>query len=86
MASKKYFVGGLSKSVNGDQLRDFFERGAGPVAYAIVAYDKLTGDHRGFGFVQFLSRGAERAAEAMSGTELAGRKVSVKEAQERRAG
>lgn len=85
MVSKKYFIGGLSKSVNDDQLRDFFERRVGPVAYALVAYDKMTGDHRGFGFVQFHSKLAEPTAEALSGAELAGRRISVKEAQERRA-
>lgn len=84
MVSKKYFVGGVARSVNDDQLRDFFERQCGPVALAMVAYDKLTGEHRGFGFVQFLSRGAERAAESLSGAELAGRRLSVKEAQDRR--
>lgn len=74
------YVGNLSTDVTGDDLRQAF--GAfGQVESANVITDKLSGESRGFGFVEMPSKEEAAAAIAgMNGKEIKGRAVSVNEA------
>jgi RNA recognition motif-containing protein len=79
MGSKLY-VGGLPYSVTGDRLQEIFSE-YGSVASASVISDKFTGQSRGFGFVEMSSSGeAQKAIDALNGTDLEGRKLTVNEA------
>jgi cold-inducible RNA-binding protein len=78
----------LSYATNDAQLQEIFSA-HGIVESARVITDKFTGRSRGFGFVE-MSSGAEaqRAIQALNGTDLEGRSLTVNEArpQENRAG
>ncbi|HXG52296.1 MAG TPA: RNA-binding protein [candidate division Zixibacteria bacterium] len=78
--SNKLYVGGLPYSVTSDQLQEIFAS-HGTVESAAVIADKFTGQSRGFGFVE-MSSGAEAqsAIQALNGTELEGRTLTVNEA------
>jgi len=86
--SNKLYVGGLPYSVTEGQLQEIFAA-HGTVESTRVIADKLTGRSRGFGFVEMSSGGeAQKAIEALNGTQLDGRTLVVNEArpQERRDG
>ncbi len=48
LRTKKIFVGGLSSNTNLDDIKKYFEQFA-KVKEAMLAYDRLTNRHRGFG-------------------------------------
>jgi len=74
------YIGGLPYSVTEDQLQEIFAA-HGTVESAKVIMDKFTGRPRGFGFVEMSSGGeAQRAIQALNGTELGGRTLTVNEA------
>ncbi len=52
MRTKKIFVGGLSATTSLEDIRAYFEQFS-KVKEAMLAYDKVTNRHRGFGFVTF---------------------------------
>ena len=84
----KLYVGGLPYSVTEGQLEEIFSK-HGSVLSAHVISDKFSGRSRGFGFVEMASpEEGKRAIEALNGTDLEGRTLSVNEArpQERRQG
>jgi RNA recognition motif-containing protein len=86
--SSKLYVGGLPYSVTEGQLQEIFSA-HGTVESARVISDKLTGRSRGFGFVEMNSDAeAKKAIEALNGTQLEGRTLTVSEArpQEPRSG
>ena len=76
----KLYVGGLPYSVTDGQLTEIF--GAyGTVESARVITDKFTGRSKGFGFVEMSSAGeAQKAMEALNGSQLEGRSLVVNEA------
>jgi RNA recognition motif-containing protein len=77
---RKLYVGGLPYSVTEGQLQEIFAA-HGTVESAKVITDKFTGKPRGFGFVEMSSGGeAQRAIQALNGTELGGRTLTVNEA------
>ena len=76
--SKNLYVGNLSFDTTTDDLRQAFEA-YGTVTSASVIADRETGRSRGFGFVE-MSSGAEQAVEALNGSELQGRTITVNEA------
>ena len=79
MGSKLY-VGGLPYSITNDRLQEIFSE-HGTVESASVISDKFTGQSRGFGFVEMSSDAeAERAINALNGTDFEGRNVVVSEA------
>lgn len=81
--SKKLFVGGLSFDTNDGGLKDAFAQ-FGEVTEAKVITDRDSGRSRGFGFVTLADEEAgEKAIDAMNGTELDGRTVTVNVAKER---
>jgi RNA recognition motif-containing protein len=78
--SNKLYVGGLPYSVTEGQLQEIFAA-HGTVESARVITDKFTGQSRGFGFVELSSGGeAQKAIEALNGTQLEGRTLVVNEA------
>ena len=86
--SNKLYVGGLPYSITEGRLQEVFEA-HGTVESARVISDKFTGQSRGFGFVEMSSGGeAQKAIDALNGTQLDGRTLVVNEAkpQERRDG
>ena len=86
--SSKIYVGGLPYATTDAQLQDLFSA-HGAVESARVITDKFTGRSRGFGFVEMASNEeAQKAIQALNGTDLDGRNLTVNEArpQEKRAG
>jgi len=86
--SSKIYVGGLPYATTDAQLQEIFSV-HGTVESARVITDKFTGRSRGFGFVEMASsEEAQKAIQALNGTDLDGRNLTVNEArpQERRSG
>ncbi len=86
--TNKLYVGGLPYSVTEGRLEELFAQ-HGSVQSARVIADKFTGQSRGFGFVEMASsEEAQKAMEALNGTQLEGRTLVVNEArpQEKRMG
>jgi RNA recognition motif-containing protein len=74
------FVGNLACTLTDQELRQLFEL-YGTVDSITVMTDHETGRSCGFGFVDMLERSAARAAIAgLYGTDLAGRTLTVNEA------
>ncbi len=86
MASKLY-VGNLPHSTTDSGLNDFVTNAGFHVASAVVIRDKLTGQARGFGFVE-LAEGEDlqRAISSLNGQSLDGRQLTVNEARPQRTG
>ena len=83
------YVGNLPYDATEEQLRELF--GAhGSVERVNLITDRMTGQSRGFGFVEMVDQAAaETAIEAINGTELNGRTLNVNVARpktERRGG
>jgi RNA recognition motif-containing protein len=74
------YVGNLSFNVTEEDLRGAFQA-HGTVEKASVITDKLSGQSRGFGFVE-MPNGEEalKAISAVNGAELKGRALKVNEA------
>jgi RNA recognition motif-containing protein len=77
------YVGNLSYQVNDTELRQMFEP-FGEVSSASVIIDKMSGDSKGFGFVE-MSAGAEAQAaiDQLNDTPVHGRNLRVNEARPR---
>jgi len=76
----KIYVGGLPYSTTEQELSDLFAQ-YGSVQSAKVITDKYTGQSRGFGFVEMGADAEAKAAiDALNGTELGGRSLTVNEA------
>jgi RNA recognition motif-containing protein len=76
----KLYVGGLPYSVTDGRLQEIFTE-HGTVESARVVSDKFTGQSRGFGFVEMSSGSeAQKAIDALNGTQLDGRTLTVNEA------
>ena len=82
MATRIY-VGGLPYSATEQDLEDLF--GAhGTVTSVAVITDKFTGQAKGFGFVEMSTNEESQAAiQALNGTEMGGRPLTVNEAKPR---
>ncbi len=79
----KIYVGNLPWSTTSASLETLFAQ-HGPVSSAEVISDRETGRSRGFGFVEMQTDAAcEAAIQALNGTELDGRAITVNEARER---
>jgi len=79
----KLFVGSLSYDTRDEDLRAAFAPHGNPIS-ATVIMDRMTGRSKGFGFVEFASaEGGQRAIEALNGTQLQGRTITVAEARPR---
>jgi cold-inducible RNA-binding protein len=77
------FVAKLNFATNNDGLRQAFEA-FGEVTSASVITDRESGRSKGFGFVEMANDSEANAAiEALNETELDGRTIAVKKAEER---
>jgi len=77
MQSSNLYVGNLSYSVTGEDLRELFSN------YGEVKEAKVIGD-RGFGFVEMATvEAAGKAIEGLDETEFEGRTIKVNEARPR---
>lgn len=75
--SRDLFVANLDKSVTEAALREHFAR-CGTVQSARIPIDAITGQSRGFGFVQYSSDAEGIAAiQKLSDTELGGKKIDI---------
>jgi RNA recognition motif-containing protein len=82
--NKKLYVGGIEYSVRDEGLRSHFEQ-AGTVTSATVLMERDQPNRsRGFGFVEMATEDeARKAIEMLDGSDLNGRRISVKEAMNR---
>jgi len=75
--AKRLFVGGLPWSTTDQELSDLFAQ-HGTVTSAKVITDKFTGRSKGFAFVEYeKDEEADKAIEALNGSDLGGRKIIV---------
>ena len=78
------YVGNLAYEVQDEDLNEAFAQ-FGEVESARVIMDRESGRSRGFGFVKMPNREeAEAAVEALNDSELQGRPLRVREAEERK--
>jgi len=77
---KNIYVGNLSFDATEDQVRGMFEQ-YGPVDKVSIITDRDTGQPRGFAFVEMPDDdSAGKAMEALNGSALGGRNITVNEA------
>jgi len=82
-ADVNIFVGNLAFTTTEEDLRQLFEP-CGTVDTIRMMTDRDTGRSRGFGFVEMPDSGAAQSAvDALNGTPLAGRALTVNEARPR---
>lgn len=80
----KLYVGNLSKQVTDAQLGDLGQE-FGSFVSANIATEKSSGQSKGFGFLEFSSDDAARAAIAgLNGREVNGQAIKVDEARPRK--
>ncbi len=79
--SKELYIGGLPYSVSDGQLKEMFSSN-GTVKSARVIKGRFTCQSRGHGFVVMSAQAeADKAVEALNGTQLDGRTIVVRDAQ-----
>ncbi len=82
----RLYVGNLSYNTTESELRETFSR-HGQVVSAQLVTDRMTGQARGFGFVEMGSAAdAQNAIHELNGAQLDGRALTVNEARERTGG
>jgi cold-inducible RNA-binding protein len=82
--TKKLYVGNLSYSTTEDEVRKLFAE-IGPVASVSLITDRMTGQLKGFGFVEMENdQDADKAIERLNNTPLGQRNLTVNEARPRR--
>lgn len=78
--TNRVYVGSLPYATTDAKLEEIFSQ-YGTVQSARIITDKLTGRSKGFGFVEMSSSGeAQAAIEALNGSQLDGRSLTVNEA------
>jgi RNA recognition motif-containing protein len=83
---KNIFVGNLAFSATESGIRALFER-YGIVGRVNLVTDRLTGQSRGFAFVEMNdSAQADQAIQALNGAQLDGRALNVNEARPKTEG
>jgi RNA recognition motif-containing protein len=80
----KLYVGNLSYATTEESLKAAFEGDGRHVTQVSIITDRMTGQPRGFAFVEMATPAeAEAAISALDGYELDGRTLKVSEARER---
>lgn len=83
----RLYVGNLSYSTTDESLRAAFAADGRNVKEVSVITDRMTGQPRGFAFVEMATQAdADAAISALDGRELDGRTLRVSEARERPGG
>lgn len=86
MATKLY-VGNLPHSTTDNGLNDFVTKAGFQVSSAVVITDKMSGQSRGFGFVELVNNeDMPRAIGSLNGQAIEGRTLTVNEARPQRTG
>ncbi len=81
---KSIYIGNLEFGTTEDEIRSLFEA-YGQIERVTLVRDRDTGQPRGFGFVEMVNDAeAEKAIQAVNGTELRGRALNVSEARPKR--
>ena len=81
--AKKLYVGNLPYNTTEDSLRNLFS-GFGTVASVKVIFDRVSGNSKGFGFVEMnTDEEANAAIAATNGREFEGRQLRVNEAMDK---
>ena len=77
------YAGNLLRSLSEDELRQVFES-YGTVQTAAIIKDKISGESRGFGFVEMPNADeATKAVSGLNGRDFKGRAMTVNEAKPR---
>ena len=85
--SNKLYVGNLPFSADDNQVRELFENAGCSVTSVSLITDRDTGRPRGFGFVETANdEDAQKAINALNGTDFGGRNLTVNEARSREGG
>ncbi|MFN5745224.1 MAG: RNA recognition motif domain-containing protein [Methylococcaceae bacterium] len=79
---KNIYVGNLSFKTTQDELRDVFSE-FGEVSSVNLISDRMTGQSKGFAFVEMDDAGAQAAIDKLNQTDLGGRSITVNEARPR---
>jgi len=82
--STKIYVGNLPYTCDDEQLKALFSEGGRVVEEVAIITDRVTGQPRGFAFVQMAN--AARAIEALNGSSFGGRTLTVNEARAKEVG
>jgi len=82
---KTIYVGNLPSGASETEVRELFAQ-HGTVHAVRWITDRYTGRFRGFGFVEMDDAAAEAAINALNGTDMGGRALTVNEASPRREG
>jgi RNA recognition motif-containing protein len=83
----KIYVGNLPYSCDEEQLRSLFGADGRTVADVAIITDRMTGQPRGFAFVQMATEDdAKKAIDALHGSSFGGRTLTVNEARPREGG
>lgn len=78
--NKKLYVGNLSYSTTESDLQRLFAE-VGPVVSVAIITDRMTGQSKGFGFVEMeTTQAAQAAIEKLNNTEVNQRAITVNEA------
>ena len=78
----KLYVGNLPFSATEAEIRELFSK-HGTVEEINLITDRDTGRPRGFGFVEMDDEGANAAINALNGTDMGGRSLTVNQARAR---
>ncbi|MDC3956825.1 RNA recognition motif domain-containing protein [Polyangium jinanense] len=85
--SKRLYVGNLAFHSTEESVRSAFQQAGVEVVGVQVMTDRVTGQSRGFGFVDVAGdKEAQAAIDALHGKSLDGRTLTVNEARERTPG
>src|SRR5271170_4000582 len=85
--SKRLYVGNLAFHSTEDSVRGAFQSAGIEVLSVQLMTDRMTGQSRGFGFVDVAGdQEAQAAIDALHGKDLDGRALTVNEARERTPG
>jgi len=77
------YAGNLLRNLSEDELRQVFES-YGTVQTAAIIKDKISGESRGFGFVEMPNQDeASKAVAGLNGRDFKGRAMTVNEAKPR---
>ena len=79
---KNIYVGNLSFKTTQDDLRDAFAQ-FGEVSSVNIITDRMTGQSKGFAFVEMEDAGTQAAIDKLNQTEMDGRTITVNEARPR---
>jgi cold-inducible RNA-binding protein len=84
--AQRLFVGNLPHEVTDSELQEFVAGAGFQIASAVVIRDKVTGQSRGFGFVELADgEDLQRAISGLNGQDLQGRRLTVNEARPQRS-